>query len=45
MKQYYIYETTNNINNKKYIGKHYGEIDDSYLGSGILIKKAIKKDT
>lgn len=43
MKQYYIYETTNNINNKKYIGKHYGEINDSYLGSGILIKKAIKK--
>ena len=43
MKQYYIYLTTNLINGKKYIGKHYGEINDSYLGSGILIKKAIKK--
>lgn len=43
MKQYYIYMTTNNTNNKKYIGKHYGELDDSYIGSGTLLKRAIKK--
>lgn len=27
----------------KYIGKHYGELDDSYLGSGKLLKRAITK--
>lgn len=43
MKQYYIYMTTNLINNKRYIGKHFGELNDSYLGSGKLIKKAIEK--
>lgn len=43
MKQYYIYLTTNKINNMKYIGKHYGELQDSYLGSGIILKKAIEK--
>lgn len=43
MKEYYIYLTTNLINNKKYIGQHYGERNDSYLGSGVLIKKAIEK--
>lgn len=43
MKQYYIYKTTNLCNNKQYIGKHYGEINDNYLGSGILLKKAIQK--
>ena len=32
--QHYIYMTTNNINGMKYIGKHYGEVDDLYLGSG-----------
>lgn len=43
MKQFYIYETTNLINGKKYIGKHIGEIDDNYLGSGLLLKRAINK--
>ena len=27
----------------KYIGKHYGELDDSYLGSGTLLKSAIQE--
>lgn len=43
MKQHYIYLTTNLINGKKYIGKHFGELDDSYLGSGTLIQRAINK--
>ena len=43
MKQHYIYLTTNNINGIKYIGKHYGELDDTYLGSGKLLKQDILK--
>ena len=39
----YIYLTTNLTNNKKYIGKHKGEYDSNYLGSGLLISYAIKK--
>ena len=39
----YIYLTINLINGKKYIGKHYGELDDSYLGSGTILQKAINK--
>lgn len=42
-KVYYIYITINLVNNKKYIGKHYGAIDDDYLGSGTLLKRAINK--
>ena len=39
-----LYETTNLINGKKYIGIHSSEvIDDSYLGSGVAIKRAIEK--
>ena len=36
---HYVYQITNLINNKKYIGKHSGELNDSYLGSGENIKK------
>ena len=43
MKQHYIYLTTNNLTGMKYIGKHYGELDDSYLGSGKLLKQDILK--
>ena len=39
----YIYLTTNLINNKKYIGQHTGQINDSYLGSGVILTKAIEK--
>jgi len=39
-----VYITTNHINGKQYVGSHSTEnLEDSYLGSGVLIKKAIKK--
>lgn len=40
----YIYITTNLINGKKYIGKRSKpEFDKNYIGSGKLLKRAIKK--
>lgn len=41
---YYIYRITNLVNGKTYIGQHkYKKLNDDYLGSGVLILKAIKK--
>lgn len=41
---YIIYKVTNTLNNRYYIGRHATKnIDDSYMGSGIGIKNAIKK--
>lgn len=40
---YYVYRTVNKVNGKYYIGKHKGEIGDSYLGSGTVIRQAIEK--
>lgn len=41
---YCIYRVTNCINGKTYIGQHrYEELDDDYMGSGVLLHKAYKK--
>ncbi len=39
-----VYLTTNNINGKQYVGSHTtDDPNDNYFGSGIIIKRAIKK--
>ena len=43
-KHYLVYKTTCLLNGKIYIGQHQTyDIDDGYLGSGILIRRAIEK--
>ena len=40
----YIYKTTNLCTGKIYIGKHIADsFDTSYIGSGVILLKAIKK--
>lgn len=41
---YYLYQITNNVNGKIYVGVHKAKsMDDGYMGSGKVIKSAIKK--
>lgn len=43
MKHYILYKTTNIITGQFYLGVHGQSKDDSYLGSGLHIKRQIKK--
>lgn len=41
---YLLYEITNLVNGKNYIGQHTTEnVDDGYMGSGMAIMRAVKK--
>lgn len=43
-KYYYIYQITNLVNNKIYVGVHKtSDLSDGYMGSGKVIKDAIRK--
>lgn len=43
-KYHFVYKTVNKANGKYYIGKHStDDLNDGYLGSGTLLKKALKK--
>jgi group I intron endonuclease len=46
MKKHYVYKITNLLNNKIYIGYHASSDieNDTYMGSGKLIKRAIRKN-
>jgi hypothetical protein len=41
--QHFIYQITNAVNSKIYVGAHSGTTDDDYMGSGKGIKAAIRK--
>lgn len=41
---YYVYKISNILNGKIYVGKHSTKsLNDSYMGSGVAIKRALKK--
>lgn len=42
-KCWFVYRTTNMITGRFYVGVHKGFVTDNYLGSGIVLKQAVKK--
>lgn len=41
---YYLYKITNKLNGKIYVGVHKtSDLEDGYMGSGVVLKKAIEK--
>lgn len=36
----FVYEWTNTENGKKYIGSHKGNLDDGYIGSGLIFRRS-----
>lgn len=40
----YVYQWTNILTGQKYIGSHYGSVEDCYIGSGIKFKPEYKKN-
>lgn len=40
----FVYVWINTRNNKKYIGSHFGSMNDGYIGSGKYFKRAYKKE-
>lgn len=43
IQQWFVYKTTNCVDGRFYVGVHFGTEDDNYLGSGKLLRLAIKK--
>jgi len=39
----FIYLWTNKKNNRKYLGSHVGHLNDGYIGSGKIFKRAVEK--
>jgi len=39
----FVYEWTNVLNGKKYIGSHAGDVNDGYVGSGKAFRHAVEK--
>lgn len=41
----FIYKWTNTRNQKYYIGSHFGDISDGYIGSGVWFRRAFDKES
>lgn len=41
--RWFVYQTTNVATGAIYVGVHFGTEDDKYIGSGVVLKRAVKK--